>query len=168
MNALLRFTAFVLIGTEMSKTTPLIVCLAWLCACAATPENSSPSPTGSPALHAVQDQELRGLMDRMNALMMERFMTEHEMDIERRRHADQIIEAAKSLAATAKILEQKLPGLGLNPDEQKAFRTLAEKLGQDAKTLQNQAENHAYSAISGKLHDMQSTCLACHTLFRKL
>ena len=156
----------------MSKTAYLIVCLNWLGACASIPEHhaaiNAPSPSGSPALHAIQDQELRGLMDRMTALMMERFMTEHEMDIERRRHTEQIIEAANSLATTAELLEQKLPGLGLNPDEQNAFRTLAKKLGQEAKTLQHQAENHAYSAISGQLHEMQSTCLACHTLFRKL
>ena len=123
---------------------------------------------GNPALHAVQNGELRALMDRMNGLMMERFMTEHEMDIERRRHANQIIETAKNLAETAKMLVEKMPALDLKADEQKAFHNLADKLGQNAKNLQKQAENHSFPAMSDTLHDIQSTCLACHTLFRKL
>ncbi len=157
----------------MTKTVwPILICLSVLCSCASQSE-SSPASSGTsaaeaPALHAIQDRELRVLMDRMNSLMMERFMTEHEMDIERRRSADQIIAAAKNLAVTAKILIQKLPGLDLKTAEQKAFHDLAGKLEQDAHRLQIQAENQSFAAISGTLTEMKSTCLACHTLFRKL
>lgn len=123
---------------------------------------------GQPALHAIQNQELRELMDRMNGLMMERFMTEQEMDIERERFARQIIESAKTLAATASQLIDILPSLGLNSESQNAFHTLAKKLSEQAGNLEKQAENRRYTAISATLHEMTSTCMACHTLFRKL
>ncbi|MGR8929154.1 MAG: hypothetical protein ACU836_00835 [Gammaproteobacteria bacterium] len=120
-----------------------------------------------PALHAVQDRELRDLMDRMNALMMERYMTEQEMDVQRARFADRIVEASGLLAGTADRLVSKLPELGLNDQEASAFRILADKLRQQATLLAKQAENRSYNAISRTLHEMTSTCMACHTLFRK-
>lgn len=152
----------------MRKTVTLFACLLLFAACSENHVHTNASDPDHPALHAIHDQELRDLMDKMNALMMERFMTEHEMDIERRRHASKIIAASKNLAATSERLLQKLPELGLDTAEQKAFRDLAGRLGQGAHTLQAQVENQSFKAISATLHDMQSTCLACHTLFRKL
>lgn len=143
----------------------LVLACCVLSACVSQQEEFG---NGQPALHAVQDQELRVLMDRMNGLMMERFMTEQEMDIERDRFARQIIDASKSLSFTATALVDKLPGLNLDGDAQKAFRTLAKKLGQQAKDLQTETENRRYNAISATLHEMSATCMACHTLFRKL
>ena len=93
-------------------------------------------------------------------------MTEQEMDVERSRYAQHIVEAAKTLSSTAESLVNKLPGLGLNVNEQSAFRNLAQKLGQQANSLQNQAENQRFDAIFATLHQMRSTCMACHTLFR--
>lgn len=106
-------------------------------------------------------------MDKMNGLMLERFMTEHEMDVERRKYTRQIIDAAILLNNTAGSLIHKIPELNLSVDEQNAFRTLAVKLGQSAQLLGTQAEHNALTAVSETLHDMKSTCMACHTLFRK-
>ena len=151
----------------------LLLVIASVCclitACSSNPKENiglTVISDGEPALHAVQDRELRELMDRMNALMMERFMTEQEMDVERSRYAQHIVEAAKTLSSTAESLVNKLPGLGLNVNEQSAFRNLAQKLGQQANSLQNQAENQRFDAIFATLHQMRSTCMACHTLFR--
>ncbi|QPK64578.1 cytochrome c [Methylomonas sp. LL1] len=153
----------------MKKLIALMLTCGLLSACSSGPQQDEHSAAASdPALHAVQDRELRDLMDRMNSLMMERFMTEHEMDIERRKYARQIIETSQILATTAQSLVNKLPGLGLSPDEQSAFENLARKLGQHAHNLQTQAENRAFNSISSTLHEMKSTCMACHTLFRKL
>lgn len=146
----------------------VIFCCVLLNACSSHPELTGISSNGEPALHAIQDQELRILMGRMNSLMMERFMTEQEMDIERRKYARQIIEAAKTLEDTSQTLVNKLPGLGLTEAEQTVFANLAQKLGQQARNLQNQAENHAYNSVSSTLHEVKSTCMACHSLFRKL
>lgn len=141
--------------------------LAYLVAVAALLNACSTVDSGQPALHAVQDQELRSLMARMNGLMMERFMTEEEMDRERSRYAGQIVNAAKILATTAASLQNKLPGLGLSDDEQVSFRALANQLGQHANDLQQQAENNRFNAMSSTLRDVRNTCQACHALFRK-
>lgn len=122
----------------------------------------------APALHALQDKELRELMDRMNSLMFERFMTEHEMDIERRKYVRQIIDAASILQNSADVLIKRAPVLGMTVDEQNAFLVMAHKLGHHAKLLKTQAETNSFNAIPATLHEMKSTCMACHTLFRKI
>ncbi len=154
----------------MRNLLPVIAICCTFCACSSQlgGESDLAFASGGPALHAIQDRELRDLMDRMNGLMMERFMTEHEIDIERSRFTQQIIDAAKTLSSTVKHLVSKLPSLELNANQQSAFRNLANKLGQQADTLQKQAENQHFNAISSTLHEMRSTCMACHTLFRKI
>lgn len=143
----------------------IFVCL--LCSCS-TANDLAGFNVETPALHALQDQELRELMDRMNGLMFERFMTEHEMDIERRKYARQIIDAAKTLQNSADTLIKRAPDLSLTADEQNAFLVMAQKLEHHAKTLKMQAETNSFNAISTTLHEMKSTCMACHTLFRKI
>lgn len=144
-----------------------IVVLCLLCSCSTAPDHASFNME-TPALHALQDQQLRELMDRMSGLMFERFMTEHEMDVERRKYARQIINAALILNSSAETLVKRAPDLGMNAEENNAFVILAQKLGHQAETLKNQAENNSFNAISSTLHEMKSTCMACHTLFRKI
>lgn len=156
----------------MTKICFLFAGLCLISACSAPSEHKSEFNkllnSENPALHAVHDREVRELMDRVNGVMMERFMSEHEMDIERRKYADQIIETAKNLSEAAKTLVYKIPNLDLNPKEQAAFHNLADKLDLYADTLQKQAEEHNFSAMPGTLHEVSSICMACHTLFRKL
>jgi len=151
----------------MTKALILLFCCL-LSACSASPDSNTFSSLGEPALHAVQDRELQKLMDRMNGLMLERFMTEHEMDIERSRYSKQIYRAASELQTTAQSLANKAKDLGLTAEEQKAYLNLAGKLGLHAQSLQRQAEHHTFNAMTETLRDMKATCTACHTLFRKM
>lgn len=154
----------------MNRIFLAILVVIFLYGCSASvvqDEFSNNGNNSQPALHAVQDEELRTLMDRMNGLMLERFMTEHEMDVVRRKYTRQIIDTAKTLQNTAASLIDKIPGLSLTTEEEKAFRILAYKLSQYANSLQIQAEHDAFNAIPGTLHEMKSTCMACHTLFRR-
>lgn len=151
--------------TPKNIFTIIFFCL--LCGCSTTTDPSH-SNVETPALHALQDQELRTLMDRMSGLMFERFMTEHEMDVERRKYARQIIDAALILNSSSEALVKRAPFLGMNAEENNAFVILAQKLGHHAERLKNQAENNSFNGISSTLHEMQATCLACHTLFRKI
>ncbi len=145
-----------------------IAIFALTTACSSTRDAANNLVNGQPALHAIQNQELRVLMDRMNGLMMERFMTEQEMDIERERFARQIVETAKTLTSTASALMDISPSLGLDSEARNAFNALAKKLSEQAGSLEKHAENRRYNAISATLHEMSSTCMACHTLFRKI
>ena len=145
----------------------LMIALFFLSGCS-TPTDPMRLNDDQPALHALQDQELRELMDRMSGLMYERFMTEHEMDIERRKYARQIIEAANVLTSSAAALVKRAPILGMTAEESHAFMLLAQKLGHHADMLKHQAENNSFNTIASTLHEMKATCSACHTLFRKI
>jgi hypothetical protein len=154
----------------MNRIVPAILVVNFICSCSASlsqDEFKDSRTSDRPALHAIQDQELRELMDRMNGLMLERFMTEHEMDVVRGKYTRQIIATAITLQNTAGHLVNKIPHLNLTTDEENAFRGLADKLSQYATLLKTQAEHDAFNAIPATLHEMKSTCAACHTLFRQ-
>jgi hypothetical protein len=124
--------------------------------------------TGRPALHAVSDTRLRELMGHMNNLMLERFITQPDIDRERRNYALKMADAADKLGSTVDAILSRLPALNLNPDEQTAFRALAGKLREQAKALNTQAELNHIDAIEPMLDQLATTCSSCHTLFRKL
>jgi cytochrome c556 len=126
------------------------------------------SQTGQPALHAVRDNQLRELMARMDSLMQERFMTEQQLDVERRKYSRQIGEAARNLSVNVGTIIASMPGLQLNAGEQATFLALASKLRDEAQQLQELAEQNHIDAISDGLHEINTTCTSCHALFRKL
>lgn len=126
------------------------------------------SQTGQPALHAVRDNQLRELMARMDSLMQERFMTEQQLDVERRKYSRQIGETARNLSANVGNIIAGMPGLQLNASEQTAFLALANKLREEAQQLQQLAEQNHIDAIPDSLHEINTTCTSCHALFRKL
>ncbi len=126
------------------------------------------SQTGQPALHAVRDSQLRELMARMDSLMQERFMTEQQVDTERRKYSRQIAETARNLSGNVDNIISKLPGLQLSASEQTAFLALAGKLRDETRELQRLAEQNHIDAIPDSLHEINTTCTSCHALFRKL
>lgn len=156
----------------MKNSYPILFLLT-VAACSAPEQRDLPiqggrAETGTPALHAVRDGKLRELMDRMDSLMHERFMTETQIDTQRRRYARQIAETAQSLSANVDAIIASLPGLSLTADEQIAFRALAAKLRSEMGLLQQQAESNRIDQINDNLHEINTTCTSCHALFRKL
>lgn len=148
----------------------LTIGAALLSACTATSQTAAQSgllDTGQPALHAVSDARLRELMDKMNALMFERFIAEPDIDRERRVYALKMADAADKLGSTVDAILSRLPALALNPDEQLTFRALAGKLREQANALNAQAKLNRIDAIEPMLDQMTATCSSCHTLFRK-
>lgn len=124
--------------------------------------------TGQPALHAVHNGQLHELMGRMASLLQERFLTEPELDSERRRQAKHIADTAQNLAQTIDAIRATLPSLPLNTAEQSTFRALADKLREQTGELRQQAEQIRLDAAAATLQQMDATCTACHALFRKL
>jgi cytochrome c556 len=125
------------------------------------------SDTGQPALHAIRDQELRELMDKMDALMQERFLTETQLDQERRKYAQRIAESTASLSKTVDAILAKMPSLGLVAEEQRTFMALATKLRQQSGQLHELARDNRIDAIEQNLRQLNTTCISCHALFRK-
>jgi hypothetical protein len=146
-----------------------IVCLLSMAACSSLHDQSLPSAGLAEAttLHAVQDARLRHLMREMNSLMFERMRTELELDQERRQKAVQIGRIADEMAQTVVYIIDSLPRLSLNEHEETAFLTLAERLRNQVKLLQEQAEHNYLDAIPGTLRHITTTCTMCHQLFRK-
>lgn len=147
-----------------------IVIIGLLTACSnkTTQHVSSLPDTGQPVLHAIDDASLREAMDRMNALMFDYFMTEDELDQQRRQYSKQISKTAAQLSQTVNMILIKLPSLNLSENDQNTFRLLAEKLKKQAQTLQVQAEQNRIDAIPGTLESMRINCTTCHQLFRQL
>jgi len=157
----------------MIRLYPLALILLTLTACYSPggkfhSEIGGRSETGNPALHAIQDKQLRELMARMDALMQERFMTEPELDAERRKYARRIAVNAESLSQTVDSIVDRLPSLQLPRDEQHTFLALAQKLREQSRQLQEQAQSNQIDAIGGTVHVINTTCTSCHALFRKL
>ncbi len=140
-------------------------------ACSSTttslPATPGRSETGQPALHAIHDNDLRQLMLRMDALMQERFMTETQIDKERRKYTQRIADTALKLAQTVGTIVGKMPRLSLTQAEQATFLALASKLNQQAESLNDLASHNRVDEIDSALHQLNTTCVSCHALFRK-
>ncbi len=155
----------------MNKMTLSVAFLALLSACSSTKKlhiaEGGHSETGHPALHAIQDQKLRELMDRMDVLLQERFMTEQQIDVERAKFLQRIADTAQELGQTVDVIVSRMPALPLSTDEQATFMALAGKLRQQTRQLQDQAQHKQIDSIDDSLHQLNTTCTSCHALFRE-
>ena len=148
-----------------------IALLLAMAACDSPPPRQAHSgllDTGQPALHAVSDARLRKLMNRMNSLMFERFVTEPDRDRQTQRDTREIAQAAESLGKSIDGIVARMPSLGLSESEQVTFRALADKLRSQAGQLQQQAVDHDIEDLSANLAQIHATCTTCHGLFRQL
>lgn len=119
-----------------------------------------------PVLHAVQSEELRNLMDRLDSLMYERFMTQTEIDRKRQHYGRLMADSASQLDQTVDGIMASLPKLQLNNEESQVFHTLAGKLREQIHLLQGQVEEQQYQDMSATVDQMLNTCKGCHQLFR--
>ena len=156
---------------KMKKWALLLLVSAVATACA--PSKLKPAmpnlvDTGKPALHAIDSNDLRELMKRLNNLMYERNLTSQEIDAQQRIAETQVKNAANDLNQAIDGIIATMPKLNLDPSEQKVFHSLALNLREDAYKLKFEAEAHQLEAIPGTLEKMSATCTSCHALFRDL
>ncbi|MEN8259511.1 MAG: cytochrome c [Pseudomonadota bacterium] len=146
----------------------LALCLPAGCAGSKEEYRQRLMETGPPALHAVHNDRLRALMRRMNALLLERWHTELDIDEKRRRQTREIADVAEALQETVSDILATLPELSLEKSEQDLFRKLAGRLKSQAATLREQAAHNYVDAIPDSLDRITTTCNACHNAFRQL
>jgi cytochrome c556 len=140
-----------------------------LTACADSTSHSVANvPSNDPALHAVRDKQLHELMSRMNSLMQERYMTEPELDAERRKYAQKVAKTAQSMSQTLDAILVSSTSLKLSKTEESTFQALTEKLRKQTQELQKQGEQNRMDLIPDTLEQINTTCNSCHALFRKL
>lgn len=126
------------------------------------------SETGRPALHAIYDDRLHTLMGKMDALMQDRFMTQPELDQERRKYAQSVADSAENMQQTVGKIIDTMPALQLSDSERPTFLALAQKLSEQSRLLKEQALLNHIDALDDIVHQINMTCSSCHTLFRKL
>ncbi len=129
---------------------------------------SGRSETGRPALHAIYDNRLHELMSKMDVLMQDRFMTEPELDQERRKYAQGLADNAKNLQQTVDKIIGRMPALELTDSEHQTFLAVAQKLSEQSRSLQEQAQLNHIDALDDIVRQINTTCTSCHALFRKL
>jgi hypothetical protein len=122
--------------------------------------------TQGASLHAVQNEQLRAIMNEFNALMFEQMYTELELDQQRRKKAKAIAETAAVLNRTVTELPGIMSDLQLTADEQDVFRGLAVELQSQASALEEHAARGDVEALRPMVYRMNTTCNACHSLFR--
>ena len=122
--------------------------------------------TRGASLHAVEDARLREVMSEFNSLMFEQMYTELELDQQRRLKARSIARAAANLNRTIGELPGILFNLQRTPDEQDIFRGLAADLQHQAQVLEKRADSGDVGALKPMIFRMNTTCNACHSLFR--
>jgi len=145
-----------------STCVALLVLLASaaLGACRAAPPSAVSAQASTP-LH--YSERLRGLMQRMNALLYERNQTELEVDKERLERARELASAAATLAG-----EVGADGLPASADDaaRKAFAGLAQELAAAAAQLDALAAARRYSELSPQMERVAHACATCHLRFR--
>ncbi len=119
--------------------------------------------TGKPALHSIQSERLRHLMDRMRYDPLPQ-----EMDTvsERDRRMRETAEVAGAMAEAARSIPDAIQGVQIDESERSTFLALARKLEEQSRELQDYARRSDVNGASRSLERVQSTCNACHTLFR--
>lgn len=123
--------------------------------------------TETPHLHAVENERLRELMARMNSLILsERQMTSLEMEQSGHHYAERIAKVSERLGRTVDAILETLPDLKLQQADQSTFVVLAEQLRRQAKSLKDAAIQHRNEDLPDQLEEIESTCRACHQLFR--
>lgn len=145
----------------------LLASVLFLTACAETGIKSYTEADGKPHSHAIQSAELRELMHRMDNLMQESFMTEYQVDKERRKYALRIASGAENLSKAITEITLILPSLKLDSKEQFVFLSHANKLDDLAWVLHKQARQNQIDAFDNTMRQIDATCASCHALFRK-
>lgn len=154
---------------QKNKAITFMCITTVLTACAPSgqrPTEPKLTVTGAPVLHAIDNQELRTVMNRINNLMHERNLTDLEMDKQRKEGLDAVLKAANGVEQALGGMVAAEPRLNLDAGERKVFHSLAANLNEEAKTLKAQTVAQQTDAIPATLEKMNTTCNSCHELFR--
>lgn len=119
--------------------------------------------TGKPAMHGIQSQRVKDLMHKFTFDPL----SESEQGVaEEQRRADQLAEVAFSMSETSKSLMTTAKDLQMSDADRATFLSLAEKFRGQADAVGQAAKAKNFTEARRAIDRMQSTCNACHTLFR--
>ncbi len=120
--------------------------------------------TGEPAMHAIHSARLRELMGKLTYDMS---LDPPDRYTEPKRRAEQIVAVADEMVGTAGNVGEASAKFKLNEQDREVFLHLARKLKASALDIRNAASRENFDGTRAAINEMQSTCNACHSLFRE-
>lgn len=99
-------------------------------------------------------------------IVSEKEMTEQQKDARRREYSQKMAEAAAAMDNAVDAIIASLPRLNLDETERAAFLALADRLRGKSREILDLASDNRSRAIPDTLAQMETTCAACHQLFR--
>lgn len=142
------------------------VLVGLLPACGPTPEQRYEerlANTGKPAMHAVTSDRLREIMDQ---LTYHPITTESDVAGGRQQQLQELSKVAARMSEAANNIPDAIRGVELSERDREVFLQLVAKFSRQSKELSDAAGRGSYDAARRKLEQVQSTCNACHSLFR--
>jgi cytochrome c556 len=134
---------------------------------AGTEAGINPPDTGEPLMHAVQNEQLQKIMRQLNNLVYSRMTEDIDLNELRKTKTTELAQVARELAQNEQEILQTLPDLDLNEEEKLLFTSLERKLHRNALKMEELAVANNLAEIPGTLDVITSTCISCHSLFRK-
>jgi cytochrome c556 len=119
--------------------------------------------TGKPAMHAVTSDRLREIM---NDLKYSPYAEGNEAPRTREKAMEDIHSVAGKMVEAAGHIPEAMDSLHLDEHEKEVFLKLAKKLQNESRELESIAWGTGFTAVRSQLDTIDSTCNACHTLFR--
>jgi hypothetical protein len=149
---------------------PMTLGLLLLSGCTTNPVGRAPhapaAGAGPVPHHAVHSKDLRAVMSRISALDVARLPQELGPTGPREPDLAEIARVAGSLAESASRIPQVIGDLDLDPAEREVFLSLARRLQHQSQALRGQAVQGRTSTSRATLQEINTTCAACHALFR--
>ncbi|MBS3953535.1 MAG: cytochrome c [Methylomicrobium sp.] len=140
-----------------------------LAGCVSQEQRHSPKLTRTDhqaVLHVVTGTKLRNSIHRLNNLMLERNITEPELDKQGQQVNTLVLEVATGAEIMLDCLLDVESTLNFDSHQHKQFHALADDLRDEANTLKNQVQSHQLTELPATLEKMNVTCISCHELFR--
>lgn len=129
------------------------------------PGTPAPDAARGP-LHALMTEQLALELARLNSLAFDLHRTQTELEQLRVQNSRAIAEAAARMQEAAAGIHANSPGLGLEEQNILPFHELASQLEAHAATLQQRAAAGELAQLDTLMADINSTCDACHRLYR--
>ena len=135
------------------------IILILLSACAKESKSLSTTQT-----HNEISSELKVIMHELNMVVYDRYDSELDKDNTRRREAMKLGSSVKDIATHIQEIQINTDLKKQNP---KLFKMYAKELYTQGAIIYNQALNYDIDKLDNSYNNIQNTCKACHTEFRK-
>lgn len=123
-------------------------------------------PLHEPLIHVIASDRVRGIMQHLNDLVTARGLTALQVMELRVQHLKDLVATIDELVLAAEALTDAIPGIRMSPENKITFEALAKKLQDEAAGMKEMAEATNYAGMEPAYQRLNSTCDACHQLFR--